>query len=78
MSKRSYGSCRAEYVRRDEEQQYINIPANEAARLAIALENVVATIISNERRTGESDVRLWIHSPEGKPATITVYNLGDD
>lgn len=75
--KKSYGSCRAEYSRRDEERQYIDISANEAARLIVALQNVVGKVIATEHRAGESDIRLWLHSPENEAVTITVYRKGD-
>jgi len=75
--KKSYGSCRAMYARREEERQYLDISANEAARLIVALQNVVGTVIANEKRGGESDIRLWIHSPEDESVTVTVYRKGD-
>lgn len=75
--KKSFGSCRAEYSRRDDERQYIDVSASEASRLIIALQNVVGEIIASERRTGESDIRLWLHSPEDDSLTITVYRKGD-
>lgn len=75
--KKSFGSCRAEYSRRDDKRQYVDISANEAARLIVALQNVVGEVIATERRAGESDVRLWLHSPEDESVTITVYRKGD-
>ena len=75
--KKSYGSCRARYARREDEHQYLDIPANEAARLIVALQNVVGTVIASERRGSESDIRLWVHSPGDESVTVTVYRKGD-
>ena len=75
--KKSFGSCRGKYRRRDKEHQYLDISANEAARLIVALQNVVGKVIASERRSGESDVALWLHSPEDESVTITVYRKGD-
>lgn len=75
--KKSFGSCRGKYGRRDEEHQYLEISANEAARLIIVLQNVVGKVIESERRTGESDITLWLHSPEDDSVTITAYRKGD-
>lgn len=75
--KKSYGSCRAAYSRREDEHQYLDVSANEAARLIIALQNVVGTVIASERRGSESDVRLWIHSPSDESVTVTAYRKGD-
>jgi len=75
--KKSYGSCRATYSRREDERQYLDISANEAARLIVALQNVVGKVIASERRGSESDIRLWIHSPDDEQVTMTVYRKGD-
>ncbi|MCP4952009.1 MAG: hypothetical protein GY922_09245 [Proteobacteria bacterium] len=74
--KKSFGSCRAKYTRRDEDRQYVEISANEAARLIVALQNVVGEVISTERRQGESDITLWLHAPKDESVTITVYRKG--
>ena len=72
-AKKSFGSCRGIYSRRDENHQYIDIPANEAARLIIALQNVVGEVISTDRRTSERGVRLWIQSDEDDSVSMTIY-----
>lgn len=72
-SKKSFGSCRADYSRRDEHHQYIDIPASEAARLLVALQNVVGDIIKTDSRRSERGVRLWLHSQNDDAVNITVY-----
>lgn len=71
--KKSTGSCRALYARQNEEHQYLDMSVDEAARLIVAMQNAVGTIISTERRGSESNVRLWLHSPEPDAVTVTVY-----
>lgn len=71
--KKSFGSCRGEYSRRDGSHQYVDISTSEAARLLIALQNVVGNVIANENRRSESGVRLWLHESKDDSVKITVY-----
>jgi hypothetical protein len=66
-------------MRRDQEQQYLDISASEAARLLVALQNAVGNIMASDNRRSESEVRLWIHSPDTSEggANVTVYKLED-
>ena len=74
--KKSYGSCRGEFSRNDEQQQYLDLDPSEAARLIVALQRVVGDIIASDRRGSETDVRLWLHSRENDSVTVTVYRRG--
>lgn len=65
--KKSYGSCRAKYARRENDQQYLDISANEAARLIVALQNVVGKVIASERRGNESDI-----IPKGRLSRVST------
>lgn len=45
--KTSDGSCRGEFSRNDEQQQYLDLDPSEAARLIVALQRVVGDIIAS-------------------------------
>lgn len=73
--KKSFGSCHGTYARRDDEQQYLDLSASEAARLILALQNAAGDILASDNRRSESDIRLWIHAPNAKEGevNVTVY-----